>query len=80
MSQGANCNVVLDTIIKQAAEQDKLGGLMLLVPESATTSLVSAVVEGKSISGTLMTYKGVKLQTCDRIKSFDLVEAVYETK
>ena len=66
MSQPEHWRSALDPIIKQAAEQKRLDGMVIRVPEYANDPVEH------------VEYQGVKLQPTARIKSYDLVEVEWE--
>jgi hypothetical protein len=70
---------VLDQLIKEAAEQNKLAGLVIRVPKDMDSSLTGfAKYEGRNVNGSIMSYNGVQLEGTLRIQSFADVEVYYD--
>ena len=68
---------MIDTIISEAAERNRLDGLRILVPDTIAADLVP---ESKAAAGQDLFYKGVFLVATPRIKSYSMVEVTYDKK
>ena len=72
---------VLDRIIKEAAEQNMLAGLVIRIPANSAAILAPDLkTSGRDCNGIIAAYRGVTVRETPRIQSFSAVEVTYDRK